>query len=242
MPWFGYFQLCQSWIKGQVVAAKVISSKAIGHAAKRMFQDLGIKFWELLRVTSGKRQCWEAPESNCRCCHRAWGKAAVSCDTVLIARSNDYIVRLSSATSTFSSKGLKTFHTASVIKLLKCHGFGNGGAMLWRICCLGSFLPAPQYSGIQFYQITQSKSIYRMKVKSLCPGSWSQYFCVPLSGISWVSNLFSWRVEGIAMVPNENVVEAQHQHKLTQWIASSIEMTSLSIVAQEALWDSNLVW
>lgn len=43
------------------------------------------------------------------------------------------------------------------------------------------------------------------------------------------------------MVPNEIVVDAQYQRKLTQLVTSSIEMTSSSIIAQEALWDSNLM-
>ena len=43
------------------------------------------------------------------------------------------------------------------------------------------------------------------------------------------------------MVLNENVVDAQYQDKPTQWMTSRIEMTSLSIIAKEALWDSNLM-
>lgn len=145
MPWFGYFQLCQTWIEGPVVAAKVISSNAISHAAKGMFQDLGIKFWELLRVTPGKSHCWKPlrPTSGAFTEHR--GKAAVRRDTALIARSNDGVVRLSSSACSFSSRGLKAFHTTSVIKILKYHCFGNGGEMMRRICGLGSFLVAPQY-------------------------------------------------------------------------------------------------
>jgi len=61
-----------------------------------MFQDLDVRFQKLLRVTPGKHQFWEAHDSNCWSFHRACGKAAVSCDTTLIASTNDCTVRLNS--------------------------------------------------------------------------------------------------------------------------------------------------
>lgn len=232
MPRFCCLQHFQTCTKSQETAVGVISSKPMAMQQRGGFETL-LSSLELFRVTPVTPGAFTFT--------KWWGKAAVGCDTALIAGSSDCVMRLSSSCSSSSrepwkSQG-KTFHSASVIMLLKCHGFGHRGAMMRGACCLGFFLPAPQFLHIQFFQITQSKGIYSMKAKGLCLGSWTQYFLYSF-GIIWMLNVFSWRVEVIAVVLNEN---GQCQHTVTQWITSRIEMTSLSIIEQEGLWDSNLM-
>lgn len=68
MPWFCCLQLFQTCMKSQGVAARETSSKPMAMQQRGCF---GTLVWslELFRVTPGKYQCWEAPESICRNLH-----------------------------------------------------------------------------------------------------------------------------------------------------------------------------
>lgn len=131
-------------------------------------------FWHpvLSTIKSYSREATllEGLESSCyhrvqgKTCCKLWystgcKKQQVCCETELL-----YLL--------FLLKETEEFHTVSLTKSSKCQGFGNGGTMMQGVFCLGSFLSASQYSGIQFPHITKSKSIYGLKlsIDSLWPG------------------------------------------------------------------------